>query len=59
MRALRFHSYGPPDVLRIDELPEPSPGAGQVKVRVQAVGLNPLDWKIRAGEKSGKFATFH
>jgi NADPH:quinone reductase-like Zn-dependent oxidoreductase len=49
MRALRFHSYGPPDVLRIVELPEPSPGAGQVKVRVQAVGLNPLDWKIRAG----------
>src|SRR4029077_19546801 len=49
MRALRFHAYGPPDVLRIDELPEPSPGAGQVKVRVQAVGLNPLDWKLRAG----------
>ena len=49
MRAIRYHSYGPPDVLRIEELPEPSPGAGQVKVRVQAVGLNPLDWKIRAG----------
>lgn len=49
MRALRFYAYGAPDVLRIDELPEPSPGAGQVKVRVQAVGLNPLDWKIRAG----------
>ena len=49
MRALRFHAYGPPDVLRIDELPEPSPAAGQVKVRVQAVSLNPLDWKIRAG----------
>ncbi|MGH8314675.1 MAG: hypothetical protein ACRETU_05935 [Steroidobacterales bacterium] len=52
MRALRFHSYGPPDVLRIDELPEPSPDAGQVKVRVHAVGLNPLDWKIRAGRMS-------
>jgi NADPH:quinone reductase-like Zn-dependent oxidoreductase len=49
LRALRFHSYGPPDVLRIDELPEPSPGAGQVKVRVQAAALNALDWKIRAG----------
>jgi len=49
MRALRFHRYGPPDVLRIDELPEPSPAASQVKVRVQAVSLNPLDWKIRAG----------
>lgn len=49
MRALRFHTYGPPDVLRIDELPEPAPAAGQIKVRVQAVALNPLDWKIRAG----------
>ena len=49
MRALRYHSYGSPDVLRIDELPEPSPGAAQVKVRVQAASLNPLDWKIRAG----------
>ena len=49
MRAIRYHSYGPPDVLRIEELPEPSPGAGQVKVRVQAAGLNPIDWKIRAG----------
>lgn len=50
MRALRYHSYGSPDVLRIDELPEPSPGAGQVKVRLQAASLNPLDWKIRAGQ---------
>jgi NADPH:quinone reductase-like Zn-dependent oxidoreductase len=50
MRALRFHSYGPPDVLRIDEVPEPSPQAGQVKVRVHAGCLNPIDWKIRAGQ---------
>ena len=49
MRALRFHTYGPPDVLRIDEVPEPSPEAGQVKVRVHAACLNPIDWKIRAG----------
>jgi NADPH:quinone reductase-like Zn-dependent oxidoreductase len=49
MRALRFHTYGPPDVLRIDEVPEPSPEAGQVKVRVHAGCLNPIDWKIRAG----------
>jgi NADPH:quinone reductase-like Zn-dependent oxidoreductase len=49
MRALRYERYGPPDVLRIDELPEPSPTAGHAKVRVRAVGLNPLDWKILAG----------
>lgn len=49
MRALRFDRYGPPEVLRIEELPEPSAAAGQAKVRVRAVGLNPLDWKLRAG----------
>ena len=49
MRALRYHRYGPPEVLQIDDLPEPSPGADEAKVLVRAVALNPLDWKIRAG----------
>jgi NADPH:quinone reductase-like Zn-dependent oxidoreductase len=49
MRALRYYSYGPPDVLRIEELPEPLPDTEHAKVRVRAVALNPLDWKIRAG----------
>lgn len=49
MRALRYDSYGPPDVLRVAEIDEPSPKPGAVKVRVRAASLNPLDWKIRAG----------
>jgi NADPH:quinone reductase-like Zn-dependent oxidoreductase len=49
MRALRYPRYGPPEVLGVEEMSEPSPGAGHAKVRVRAVGLNPLDWKIRAG----------
>ncbi len=49
MRAIRYDRFGPPDVLRIADVAEPSPRAGEVKVRVHAVGLNPLDWKIRAG----------
>ena len=49
MRALRYDRYGPPDVLRVDELPEPSPPTGCAKIRVHAVGLNPVDWKIVAG----------
>ena len=49
MRALRFDRYGPPDVLRVDDIAEPSPRVGEAKVRVHAVGLNPLDWKARAG----------
>ncbi len=49
MRALRFDRYGPPDVLRVEEVAEPLPPAGHGKVRVHAVALNPLDWKLRAG----------
>lgn len=49
MRALRYHRYGSPDVLQIDELPEPSPPAGHAKVRIAAAGLNPVDWKLLAG----------
>jgi NADPH:quinone reductase-like Zn-dependent oxidoreductase len=50
MHALRFDRYGPPEVLRIEEIPEPQPRAGEAKVRVHAVALNPLDWKVRAGQ---------
>ena len=49
MRALRFDRYGPPDVLHVAEIADPSPAAGEAKVRVRAASLNPLDWKIRAG----------
>lgn len=49
MRALRYDRYGPPDVLYIADVPEPAPGAGELKVRVRAASLNPLDWKVRAG----------
>jgi len=49
MRALRYDRYGPPDVLRVVDVADPSPGAGEAKVRVRAASLNPLDWKIRAG----------
>jgi NADPH2:quinone reductase len=41
MRAWRTHQYGPPlDVLRLDEVPVPEPGPGQVRVAVQAIPLN-------------------
>jgi NADPH:quinone reductase-like Zn-dependent oxidoreductase len=49
MRAARVHSYGGPEVLRVENVPIPSPGPGQVRVRVAASGVNPLDWKIREG----------
>ena len=49
MRALRFDRYGSSDVLEVEEVSEPVPRPGQAKVRVHAAGLNPIDWKIRAG----------
>jgi NADPH:quinone reductase-like Zn-dependent oxidoreductase len=49
MQAVRFHEYGPPDVLRVETAPHPEPGEGEVLVRVQSAGVNPIDWKYRAG----------
>ena len=46
---MRYHEYGTPDVLRIEEAPDPQPGEGAVRVRVEAVSVNPVDWKLRAG----------
>jgi NADPH:quinone reductase-like Zn-dependent oxidoreductase len=50
MQALRFDRYGSSDVLRLEELPEPVARPGQAKLRVRAVALNPLDWKVRTGD---------
>jgi NADPH:quinone reductase-like Zn-dependent oxidoreductase len=49
MKALRFHTFGPPSVLAIEEVPPPEPGPGEVLVRVKAAGLNPADLKNISG----------
>jgi NADPH:quinone reductase-like Zn-dependent oxidoreductase len=49
MRALCYDRFGPPEVLHVADVAEPVPQPGEVKVRVHAASLNPLDWKIRAG----------
>lgn len=49
MKAVRFDEYGGTGVLRVDEVPEPVPGPGQVLVRVRAAGINPGEAKIREG----------
>lgn len=49
MRAVRFHQYGGPEVLTVEDAPEPHAGPGELRVRVRATSVNPVDWKIRAG----------
>jgi len=49
MRAVRYHRFGGPEVLAVEDVPEPVPGPGEIGVRVLAASLNPLDWKIRDG----------
>lgn len=49
MRAIVYDRYGPPDVLRLKEIPVPSPRAGQVLVRVAATSINLSDWEGLTG----------
>ncbi len=54
MQTLRFHEYGAPlDVLRIDETEPPVPGPGQIRITVEACGLNPADWALCQGLFAG------
>jgi NADPH2:quinone reductase len=49
MRQVRYHDHGGPEVLGIDEIAKPEPGAGQVLIEVEAIGTNVIDTVFRAG----------
>ncbi|MBR7830540.1 NADP-dependent oxidoreductase [Actinospica sp. MGRD01-02] len=49
MKAVIFDDFGGPEVLRVAEVDPPAPGPRQVRVRVHAAGVNPIDYKIRRG----------
>jgi NADPH:quinone reductase len=49
MKAIRVHQFGGPEVLRLEDVPDPVPGPGQVVVRMRAVGVNPVETYIRQG----------
>jgi NADPH:quinone reductase-like Zn-dependent oxidoreductase len=51
MKAARFTTYGGPDVIHLDDIPVPSPGAGQVLIKVAATSFNPAD----VGDRSGAY----
>jgi NADPH:quinone reductase-like Zn-dependent oxidoreductase len=49
MRAVRYHGYGPADVLVVEDVPEPHAGPGEIRIQVTAASVNPVDWKLRSG----------
>jgi NADPH:quinone reductase-like Zn-dependent oxidoreductase len=55
MKAVRFHEFGDSDVLRCEDVEQPVPGAGEVRIRVAATSFNPVDDGIRGGYLRGPF----
>ena len=49
MKAVVHDRYGPPEVLRVEDVPKPSPGRGQVLIEVAATSLNLSDWETLVG----------
>ncbi|MGO9762700.1 MAG: NADP-dependent oxidoreductase [Solirubrobacteraceae bacterium] len=54
MRAIQFERFGGPEVLATVEVAEPHAAASQIRVAVKAVGVNPVDWKVRQGLMGGE-----
>jgi NADPH2:quinone reductase len=49
MKAVRVHQFGEPEAMVLEEIPEPEPKSGQVRIRIAAAGVNPVDTYIRTG----------
>ncbi len=54
VKAIRVHQFGGPEVLKLEEVPDPQPGPGQLVVRVHAAGVNPVEAYIRTGTYASK-----
>jgi len=54
MKAATYDRFGPPSVLEIVDIPEPNPLPGQIKIRVRATSVNPMDVVFRSGEMKGR-----
>jgi NADPH2:quinone reductase len=54
MKAIRVHEFGGPEVMRLEEVPDPKAGRGELVVRIHAAGVNPVDAYIRSGAYARK-----
>jgi NADPH:quinone reductase-like Zn-dependent oxidoreductase len=55
MKAAVLHEYGAPSKLKYEDFPDPQPGPGEVRIRVLAASVNPVDWKMRSGDARDRF----
>jgi NADPH:quinone reductase-like Zn-dependent oxidoreductase len=53
MQAITYRRYGPPEVLRLEEIPIPTPAANDVLIKVRAASVNPFDWHFMRGTPYG------
>lgn len=49
MQAIRYHQFGGPEVLQLEQVEIPAPQVGEVLIRVHAAGVLPIEWKLRQG----------
>lgn len=55
MKAIRVREFGPPEVMQLEELPTPTPGPGELVMRIKAAGVSPLHALLRAGFRVGDY----
>ena len=59
MKAIVIHDYGPPDVLRYEDVPDPVPRQGEIRIKVHAATVNRvLDVSLRAGREQYRYMAF-
>ena len=54
MNAIVVHEFGVPEVMKMEDVPQPKPAAGQILVHVRAAGVNPADTYMRSGNYARK-----
>ncbi|HSR11989.1 MAG TPA: NADPH:quinone reductase, partial [Thermodesulfobacteriota bacterium] len=54
MKAIRVHEFGEPEVMKLEDVPDPVPGPGEIVVSIEAAGVNPVETYIRSGSYARK-----